>query len=266
MRCDLSYRPITLGALLGLIALGCISSSIALGGSWGTVIDIATALKGVPCSTQALDTINQWEPGTKTWNAAPLMGDPGTNGYRTPTTQLGVWLEVWTDEPHHSLKALRVTPNSTVRVIWSGDSCSADQSLITRAVDQKVVDAGVSDTYLASEVGSGAPGILYVWSPGMPHSVRALPELKTIAKEMNLKFIPILDASSDLTASKRAIEKLGLDDSFLRKNQSIELIYRGLTNHYPSMLIFNHGKFTSPVFPGYKKPSIVRNFIKRHLQ
>ena len=66
-----------------------------------------------------------------------------------------------------------------------------------------------------------------------------------------MKVMTVLDPRAELAfAEKEAARMRSRVPASLHKMESVELIYRNMTLHYPSVLIVSKGKITGPMLPG----------------
>lgn len=133
-------------------------------------------------------------------------------------------------------------------------------------------DAGVNeftDTDLQSVLGPDAPcgetGLIYVWSPHMPYSVRGLVEIRDLAAARDLTVIDLVDPHADAALTRHVSQHSGSAAPRLRAMRSTKLYHRGVTLHYPSLVVFRDGQILEPLLPGYARASVYAKFIDEHL-
>ena len=111
----------------------------------------------------------------------------------------------------------------------------------------------------------GSAGVFYAWSPHMPLSVDGLREILGAGEKLNVDVIPVLSPHANVKYARDRLEDRGLPESLLRESRSTELIKRELFLHAPAILVFNDGKFVSPVLPGLRRADDYVELIGRFL-
>ena len=110
----------------------------------------------------------------------------------------------------------------------------------------------VTDKTVKAILERGLSGVFYAWSPHMPLSVEGLSEILAAGERLGLIVIPVLSSHANLAYARDRIEGRDIPDSVLRRSQASELIGRDLFVHAPAILVFDGGKFVSPVLPGFR--------------
>jgi hypothetical protein len=52
----------------------------------------------------------------------------------------------------------------------------------------------------------------------------------------------------------------------IRKMRAVELVFRNMILHFPSILVFRDGKIVSPLLPGIESEKAYRDFVRVHLK
>lgn len=118
------------------------------------------------------------------------------------------------------------------------------------------------ETLLAS---SRAGGLIYIWSPHMPYSVKGLREIRAVGERLDLTVTPLLDPQADAALSASVVDEEALPFTALRYLKSTKLFERGATLHFPTLLVFSHGRVSQQMLPGYTSPAVYEAFIKNQL-
>jgi hypothetical protein len=163
----------------------------------------------------------------------------------SPTDSIGVWLER-SRAIDGSLELRRVSANETLVARTSGASCEVHVTRHRRSYDAATTSAAFTDDDLRTLVRENESGMIYVWSPGMPLSVRGLDEARAAAKALGISFTAVVAdaAPGDLRA---------VDRSIARSMSALDLVYRNATLHYPSVTFYDHGELLGSAIPGYKQ-------------
>jgi hypothetical protein len=213
-----------------------------------------------PCGREILATLDSWEKN-RSWRWAPAGAD-SHDSYRTPTSQLGVWITV---ELHRSgdVGAILRSPDRTIALHWIYGSC--DPRVAAHA-SKKETSGEFTDEHLRTLARKHKRGIVYAWSPHMPFSVNGFATIKKAAAKLGLEVFPVLDPGADATAARAAVEKNGLDQSAMMRMESTELFERNMPNHYPSVIVFSGGKVVGPTIPGFKESDTYVGLIAQSLK
>ena len=118
-------------------------------------------------------------------------------------------------------------------------------------------------TLLEADYSAGTGGLIYSWSPHMPYSVKGLAEIAELARRRGLQLVPLLDPQADLELAEAAVPA---ELPTLRRLDSRVLIDRGLSLHYPALLVFSQGSLGDTVLPGYTSPERYDRFVSEQLE
>ena len=110
----------------------------------------------------------------------------------------------------------------------------------------------LADEDVNSIVQGGSSGVFYAWSPHMPLSVDGLQEIIEAGERLDLLVVPVLSSHSNVAYAREQIAGTGLPDSVLRLGRSTALVSLDLFVHAPAIVIFDNGRFVSPVLPGFR--------------
>jgi len=95
-------------------------------------------------------------------------------------------------------------------------------------------------------------GIIFVWSPHMSLSLKAVEELKDAVKELNLPITFLLDPQADQKLSKSSIQKYSMSMEALKRVDSLELSMRNALIHFPALILVKDGKICPKIQRGYR--------------
>jgi hypothetical protein len=222
-----------------------------------TVRDPRALLAGSACREEALDTLASWSARLDQGLAEP-PGPTGARGIRMPTATIGVWARL-TVEPGGAATLERVTAGG-VDIRRFGPSCRAEMD--RREAGLTVHDRAFTDEALAARLAEGDAGVILLWSPHMPLSVDEHAELQAAAAGLKLSVAAVLDPAADPDYARRVARERGLPDSVLQPLASVELAFRGMTTHAPSVQVFAEGRLVGPVLYGYRDRATARLAIE----
>ena len=104
-----------------------------------------------------------------------------------------------------------------------------------------------TDESLQTLLSSQDTGILIVWSPQMPLSRIALKNVRKAAKSLGLLVTALLDPDVD------PLDTLNLSDIRDEDRVSLRsplLLSLGITQHFPTIMVFSEGRMIPEVYPG----------------
>lgn len=234
-----------------LIALSAIAAPV----EQGTAARVVPA--GTRCADAALGQLAAWQADLEHALADP-PGPEGTRRARVPTGTLGVWVqiavsparEVWLERVSASLRESR----------RFGPRCEVVDVSEATGVERR--RDGFTDGALAARLARGDTGVILVWSPHMPLSVDQYEVLAAVAREMGLALVPVLDPVADTGYARRVATERGLPEAALQPLAGIELAFRGMTTHAPSVQVFSGGRLVGPVLYGYRSVDAARLAIR----
>lgn len=194
----------------------------------------------------------EWQ-GTGEWRALAPYPVPRE---ASPTKTLGVWLER-AHLDNGAIELRRVSAQQTDVALLDGAGCLQKTTTHHRTFNQDSVRGAFTDASLDSLMAANNRGMIYVWSPRMPLSVKGLVEARAAAKTLGVTFTALAAESSDddLNASAASVADR-------QRMESLELVYRNATIHYPSMLLYDNGRIIDGVYPGYKNRATFAQYAR----
>jgi len=216
-------------------------------------------LSGARCADAARDQLREWSAALDRAIAEPP--DPlGDRAARVPTGALGVWVRL-TMDPAGEVMLERVTA-ADLESRRFGPSCEPILSRATRPV----VEGVFTDRDLAARLAQGDTGVILVWSPHMPLSVDQYGVLAAVTKELGLSLVTVLDPGADVDYARRVAAERQLPSSATQPIGGIELAFRGVTTHAPSVQVFAGGTLNGRVLYGYRSHDAARLAITEVLR
>lgn len=106
-------------------------------------------------------------------------------------------------------------------------------------------------------------GVIYVWSPLMPLSIKGLPELEKSLRKYGGHLTVVLDPNPKLDVSRNQLRKSGISSDQARRVASAELLNRQITLHYPVAILYENGYLSNRTYMGYKSAEALESWIDR---
>lgn len=213
----------------------------------------ATAPEKCADASRVLES--EWE-GTNEWRALAPYPSPRE---ATPTKTVGVWLERSHLE-NGAIELRRVSAQQTDVALIDAAGCLQNSTTHHRAFQQDSLRNAFTDESLDSLLTATNRGLIYVWSPRMPLSIKGLPEARAAAESMGIAFTALASESIDAD-----FDALNVSTRDRQRMESVELVYRNATIHYPSVLLYDNSRVVDGVFPGYKNRATYVSFAREKL-
>jgi hypothetical protein len=211
------------------------------------------------CSKEMTGTINELGIVTREeWKKNFIDGSPS---YKIPTTKVGEWLLV---EKHLERDALvHMTPTQKNVYTYDQKNCQAKLEVSSLQPAKRAVasDDYFTDQTLAELSQKSPDGILYIWSPYMALSLKAVAELKVAADEVGLPITYAMDPFASEEDARNAVKMFDLPKSAMKRVDSMELSMRNALIHYPALMVLKEGKICKKVQRGYRTADKFRAII-----
>jgi hypothetical protein len=216
-------------------------------------------LAGARCQATIRGQLEDWDGQLEAAIVEPAM-PTGLRSVRLPTGAVGIWLRV-TEERPGELFVERITATRLERLHF-GEGCGASESAV--ALPPVAVHA-FSDSDLITRVARTDRGVFLLWSPNMPLSVDQHAVLAEVARDLGLVVVPILDPAADRDYANRVARERGLAPEATRPPSGVELAFRGMATHTPSLQVFTGGTLVGPVLYGYRSAAALRTVLEATL-
>ena len=217
-------------------------------------------LAGARCADAVRTQLRDWSAVLDHAIVEP-PGPIGDRSLRIPTTTLGLWVRMTVD-PAGEVELIHLRADEAA-LLRFGPSCSPQP---VQAGDQMRLQRGFSDRDLAARLAKGDSGVILVWSPHMPLSVDQYGVLVDVTKELGLSLIAVLDPGANVDYARRVAAERLMPASAAQPIGGIELEFRGMTTHAPSVLVFADGKLKGRVLYGYRSHDAARLAITEVLE
>jgi hypothetical protein len=213
-------------------------------------------LAGARCADAALGQLASWGAEFDRSVIDPPEAD-GTRAVRLPTGALGVWLRlVVTPSGDVWLERLSTARQESRRY---GPGCVPETASESAPMNRPDV---FTDEALSARLARGDAGVILVWSPHMPLSVDQFDVLVSVTRDLGVGLVVALDPSADSGYARQVARERNLPDAALLPLGGIELPFRGMTTHAPSMQVFSGGRLVGPVLYGYRAAETARLAIE----
>lgn len=216
---------------------------------------LEAVLSGARCEAVVRRQLVEWHVDHGAARPDP-PGPLGLRSLRVPTDALGLWVRV-AEEVRGTVAVERITATRVERLRFDAE-CAAEESAV--AMPPRPADA-VTDAEIIGRAARGDRGVFLLWSPHMPLSVDQHAALAAVAGEMGLVVVPLLDPAADARYAERVARERSLPTESLRPLGGIELAFRGMTTHTPSLQVFAGGTLRGPVLYGYRGPAALRHAL-----
>jgi len=216
-------------------------------------------LAGVRCEPVVRRQLAEWDADLGR-AVADASGPTGGRSARVPTGSIGLWVRVVEETPRE-VAIERVTARRIERLRFD-DECAATELAVATP---PLLAGAFTDSELIARVARGDRGVFLLWSPHMPLSVDQHAVLATVANELGLIVVPLLDPAADDAYAARVARERALPAEAIRPLGGIELAFRGMTTHTPSLQLFGGGRLVGPVLYGYRNAAALREALERTL-
>jgi hypothetical protein len=216
------------------------------------VLPLDAMVAGARCQATIRGQIGDWGARFDAAIADP-PGPTGLRSVRMPTDATGIWIRVAEEAPRE-LIVERITATRIERLRFD-EPCRATESAVATP---SVGPGAFTDSDLILRVAREERGVFLLWSPHMPLSVDQHAVLADVARELGLVVVPLLDPNADRDYAARVVSERGLAPEAARPLGGIELAFRGMTTHTPSLQVFAGGSLVGPVLYGYRSKEALR--------
>lgn len=161
--------------------------------------------------------------------------------------------------------ATLVEPGRRTRRRWNGRCEEAAPVGERSAPEDEAQKNGFTDDDLQQTLRRLDTGVIFLWSPHMPLSVSGYDSISAAADRLGLPLVPLLDPMADAGYAATTATAAGIPEVALRPLASIELTFRNLTTHAPSIQLFAGGRLLDAMLPGYRDAEYYGDYIAERL-
>lgn len=185
-------------------------------------------------------------------------GPLGGAVYRVATDELGEWVTV--HQPRGlATVSLFFTDAEGTRQLEFGQTCEPEAAPTLPAPSPP--PGAFTDEDLKRLLAEDERLVVYLWSPHLPLSVEAYHEIADAAASLGIPFVAVADATADRGFVERVGDSDGIPVDARRPMSSVELLFRDLAVHTPSMIAFAGGQVSAPL-PGYRNRAAYRVYLE----
>lgn len=181
-----------------------------------------------------------------------LAAQSETAAYRTPLGDIGEWIEI---QIGSNIEVTQIKNGDFRTVTWSKENCKPKESPYAkfRAFSDSSQQDLFSDSQLKNLLKSKKSYLIYLWSPGMLYSAKYHNDFSQAAKKLGLSFVSVADNNYPQIAIDGAKKKNNIKIKTYTLN-SIDLLMREATSHYPMSYLIQNGKLSRfPVIGVYSE-------------
>jgi hypothetical protein len=190
-------------------------------------------------------------------------GLEGREVYRLATRELGVWVTLEKRSSPAEAVLFRTGPEGTSRVAL--DSRCRPSASDVAISSPGLSNGGFDDEDLRTALEETGQLVVFLWSPHMPLSVDAYPEIEGACRELRLPFRAVTDPSSDRSYVDRVAGARGIPPEARLPLASVELLFRDLAVHAPAVMVFTGGKVSAPL-PGFRDRDDYTRFLEGEME
>lgn len=199
-------------------------------------------LAGINCAPQIRAELSEWKTSNNWIREAPL--EDNSEFYRSKSEIPNTWIYLSINKSEKRAKIFKKNSLETKRAEFSNQDCSPQ--LLVEQAKKPLRANGVKafdDEALNKAVANGE-GVIYVWSPHMPLSIEGKEEARKAAESLGLKYLQVEE------------EELASPD----------LMARGVTRHYPSIVMFSNSRVSPIAYLGKKTVEQYQRYMSRELK
>ena len=220
-------------------------------------------LNNIRCAKEVKSLVyEKWKANIQ-WQKL-ISTDSNHNQYKSPSDNFGKWVYL-TFKPNTTQAALK-TVDEVLIISWSND-CQKEitkKELKDGQRARKITSTPeLENQDIQKIIKESKNGVIYIWSPEMPYSVKAIEQIEKATKKMNVKLDILLSPNSDFNLAKKAANKHKLPKSYLRRHVSEELHHRGIDLHYPSLITYKNYSLNRFARYGYETHKYYSHYLKR---
>ena len=201
------------------------------------------------------------------WNATPEVlkapgGPLGGAVYRIATNEIGVWVTVHRPRGLDIVSLFLTNADGTVRLDFvetREETCEPEPTTSLPAV--KLPADAFTDEDLKELLAGDDRLVVYLWSPHLPLSVEGYHEIVHATSSISVPLVAVADGTAESGFVQRVADAYGIPDESRRPMRSVELLFRDLAVHTPSLVVFSGGHVSAPL-PGYRNRAAYRVYLE----
>lgn len=219
------------------------------------------------CGAKAQNLLKEW--GALDQWKLKFTENQSDKKFQAPTTEFGKWVQV-SFKNKKDLQLTQFSEKSTVQITF--DPACKTQAQVKSFESSKASEpkslSGIPyfrDSEIEKIIKSKKPAVFFLWSPHMQISIEALKEIRKATAQLKVPLYALVEPNSDPQSVLRIVKELKIPKSQIYIFDSFDLTLRDFRLHFPSLIVMNEGKFSSPVQKGHETADIYENYIRTHL-
>lgn len=177
-----------------------------------------------------------------------------------------VAFELWSKNGSTFLKKFRLGVSQVQIMQWdSRKACSVSSRIEPHTQTSLPERKMFSDLNLQKIISGKKWGVIYIWSPYMPLSVKAIPNIKEAVKSKGGRIEILLDGKANPKTARSYQIKGLVTASELRQVASEEIYARNIFLHYPAALFYMNGFLSTRTYIGYKSVKDYQKWIDHEI-
>ena len=227
-----------------------------------TTAQTNTFFSSIPCLPTVSATLDKWEAPTS-WRKL-ISNESDYLEIASPSEVVGVWIYLRVGKKE--TVATRKTAESEISVRWDNHNCQSQASINLKKNGPSNDQGLFADKNLQHLLSKGSAGIIYIWSPHMPLSIKGLVEISALAKRLKMDLTILMDPNASQDSGLRAVKRNHLDSTAIIKVGASELIQRSSLFHFPSYVFYKDGKIFGDARLGYDEPIRLEQVAREKLK
>lgn len=184
-------------------------------------------------------------------------GPLGGEVYRIATEELGVWITLHRPKGLDTTSLFLTKTSETLRLDFAA-TCEVSSVSIP---SPPAAAGAFTDADLRSLVAKEDRVVVYLWSPHLPLSVEGYAEIAAATARVGGRLVALVDPSADRGFVDRVGDAQAIPAEARRPMGAVELLFRDLAVHTPSVLVFANGAVSAPL-PGYRNRDAYVAFLE----
>lgn len=213
-------------------------------------------ITGHPCAEALERQLDVW--GVTSEVLRSPGGPLGGAVYRIATNELGAWVTVHQPRGLDVVSLFFTDATGSVRVDFDR-TCEPESSPIFSA--PTTLPEAFSDNDLKAALANDDRLIVFLWSPHLPLSVEGYHEITRAAAVLGVPLQAVVDGAANRGFVERVADAEGIPARARRPMSSVELLFRDLAVHTPSIIVFSGGRVSAPL-PGFRNSDAYLSYLR----
>ncbi|WP_413289411.1 hypothetical protein [Bdellovibrio sp. HCB337] len=225
--------------------------------------NFAEQMQTTPCKSNLSAELSAHLP-KQTWTPKPVSipGKHLMTGIAFRDTRKHKAYQIWAEKGKSYLQVTDLKTKKETVQSWSlAQDCKMET--VNRSAQEVplATTKGFTDADLAKTMKAHKWGIIYVWTPYMPLSVKGLAEIKAAVKAEGGHLTVLMDPKAHINEAKKWAEKGMVQKSEMTPVASTELVSREMGLHYPVTYIYKDQFVSNRDYVGHKSAKVFKRWI-----